>query len=290
MSDSAIVLVADAKYSEHAKSLMVNCRIEGQWGGDIVLIAPEEFAATDFANRGIPIFHVPDVGFLTKFWLFGDALRRWGQVLFLDCDVIVQGSLQRAFDALTATELLPADGKPILADLEDTTAEQSWKVWDKEADDHPAVYTELRREYPWMSLRVWNTAFLLFEPASIPRGTVETLKATQEKYKIANDPAKGGTDQQVIHLILHERMREKPDKLFGWWGHDEPQCRVYSEFRHWRGDEVPIALHYGRWYAPWIPKEPGVDGYRNLRLGSVPCLDIYRRNLARFEELFPREK
>ncbi len=109
--------------------------------------------------------------------------------------------------------------------------------------------------------------------------------AIQDRIEPANRIAEGGTDQQVINLLLWPQTKKIPDKLVCFWGCGELVNDIVSVTRGWVGGEVPVALHYSRWYAPWIVKTPKMDAYGIWRLGKV-CHELYQENLAAFESAF----
>lgn len=281
MSENVIIIVADDNYLPHAKSLMVNCRRQGGWQGDFCIVMPQDADATQIESRGIRIYRVPDKGFMAKFWIFSDFFRKWSNAIYLDCDILIQGALSRLLDALRHRR------KPIIAALEDGPALLGWKHWDKKTEEHKALYEELDKLFPHIHERMMNTAVLLFQPEEIPADTVKTLGDLQGQYAAANPVDEGGTDQQIIHLLLYPLVQEVPDKLFCFWGSDEPQSRVESHFRRWIGNEEPVLLHYCRWYAPWIVKTPDQEAYKILRLDRV-CHELYAENLTAFEQEFPK--
>ena len=207
------------------------------------------------------------------------------------------------------TELLcqperPSDHAPIIADYEEGPAFTAWKQWDPahvlhglRVDDNlqptieeGSLYGEMAKRFPHiLSGRMFNTAMMCWEPASIDADTVDQLRDLQAEFGECNLAENGGTDQQIIDLLLHGRMKPATDKLWCWWGLDAPQNRVESEGRGWKGGEVPVVVHYGRWYSPWRHKKPGMDAYSNDRIGDgVVCYDFYQQNLAAFDGEFPR--
>lgn len=282
-----IVIVADDTFLPHAKSLMVNCRRQGGWQGDFCVIMPSGCDGADLVKRGIPVLHVHDTGFMAKFWIFSDFFKSWSRALYLDCDVLVLSDLAPLLQQLASYEPLEDGTKPIIADLEDTPA---WMIFERAAhgsDLRDRTFMQLVQEYPCVLTKFWNTSILVFDPSSIPENTPAALQAVQEKYRILNNPEEEGTDQQIIHIALYERLRKVKEKLFCFWGLDEPNAQVASEQRGWHGGEVPLAVHYARWHAPWITKTPKMDGYRNGRLKRV-CHEFYAENLAAFDTEFPR--
>lgn len=291
MSYRAIALVSDDRFLPHAKALMVNCRRQGRWSEDFVVLCAPSVPATaqeDLQQRGVNVVKVPAFGFLMKFWLFSERLRYWRQVFYLDCDCLVQDDLHRVFSQLDEAEPLSDGTKPIIADREDVTALQTWQRTADKAGGQAALMEELVREYPHVCDRFWNTAFLLFEPASIPFGTVASLVAFQVRFQATNDRQHGGTDQEIIHAVLYDRFRMVRDKMFCYYGIDTPRHRGPSESRGFKGGEFPVAVHYCRWAAPWLNLSPGAYAYKNQRL-SVVCREFYQRNLDDFEKVFPRQ-
>lgn len=318
MSDRVIVFVADEKFLPHVMSLAVNCRRQGEFAGDFLVIHPDDLLPVvtlqdgstpiDLRERGFATLPVPDRGFLQKFNLFHPFLRRWRQVLYLDADCMVQRPLSLIFDQLDAAEPLADGTKPILADREEMPAFLSWRTWDPDHVAHGlkviqnpdtslspiltegSIYHRIAQRFPHVvSERMWNTSMVAWEPASIADDTVERLRALQAEFGECNQPEKGGTDQQIVDLLLHNQIRLMPDKLICWWGLDEKASRVASDSRGWDGTEIPAVIHLGRWYAQWIVKTPPMDAYFNDRIGGgVICHEFYQRNLADFETVFPK--
>lgn len=288
MSDKVILLVADETFLPHTRHVFVNCKREGGWNGDYALLVPEQTDTSEYEGRGIDIVRAPAEGFLTKFHVFGDYFRRWSTLLYLDCDVIVLSSLTPLVEQLAAYELLEDGSQPIIADMEDGPA---WMVFERAAHGLPSArhktFMALVREYQTVLEQFWNTSVLLFNPYSIPAGTPERLQAIQDKYQLINNQDEEGTDQQIIHVALYDRIRKVKEKLFCFWGLDENNARVASDTRGWRGDEVPIVLHYARWYAPWIEKTEGMEAYANNRMDRV-CYEFYLENVQAFDKEFPK--
>jgi hypothetical protein len=363
MSDQVIVFVADEKFYPHVKSLAVNCRRQGEYTGDFLLIHPDDIdpaIADDFTERGWWRSPVTDRGFLQKFNLFSPDLKKWRQALFLDADCLVQRPLSLIFEQLESAKtddtllyppgsIVMADGtdvstadmarkffaeiangaeinlptevdergnrkwelrrglKPILADREEMPAFLSWRTWDADHESHGlkviqnpdtslspmltegSLYHRIAQQFPHVvSERMWNTSMVAWEPGSIADGTVEQLRALQAEFGECNRPEKGGTDQQILDLLLHNQIRLMPDKLICYWGLDEKASRVASAGRGWNGTEVPAVIHMARWYANWLVKASNADAYFNDRLGVVNH-EFYLQNLADFETVFPKE-
>lgn len=293
MSDKVIVFVADEKYLPHYKALAVNCRNEGQYGGEFLWIVPDNHEpwTDDLVNRGFHVLYTEDRGFLAKFSIFNTALREWDQAMYLDADVIIQLPLQPLFDQLANWPMETPSRRRILAMREDVPVFMGWQIWDKDWQAHTELYERMSERFPFVNAslnsdKMWNTSVMIYEPASIPKDTVDQLRLLQEEFFVCNDPAKGGTDEQIIDLLLHHHFAQVAEKGWCHWGLDNHNARVPSISRGWRGDEVPVILHFTRYYAPWLIKEPDADAYASHRLGR-PYRDIYADNLAAFNEIFP---
>jgi len=284
MSDDVIIMVADQNYLDHAKSLLVNFRRQGEWEGDFCLISPGECDTADIERRGIDVFHVPDTewDFMVKFWAFTPYFQKWKRALCVDIDIMVQRNIQRVFDGLGPR--LPA----ILCNFEDGSILGGLKYWDQQSGDgpdaHPDVYEKMEARFPHINERMFNAAFIFYAPDSMPPETRDELRELNEEFKDANPSS---ADQMLLNLHLYHRMEEVGKDYFHFFGFDYPENRVVSEGRGWRGDEFPSMLHYTRWQAPWIIKDdPAMGGYLNHRLDRV-CHELYAENLAAFEEVFP---
>jgi len=298
MSRTVVVFVTDEAYLPHYKSLAVNCHNQGQYRGDYLWVCSHlpSKEIDDLESRGFHTLEVEEQGFLAKFRIFDEQLNRWEQAFYLDADVLVQQPFQPLFDQLTAwpREKLSARfgckiRKRILSSREEVPVFMGWQIWDEEWKEHTAIYERMAEQFPHVlsADKMWSTALLLWEPQSIPATTVQRLNELQQEYHVCNNPEKGGTDEQIIDLLMHEDMAQVGEKAWCFWGLDEENARVPSIARGWRGGEIPVALHYGRWYAPWIEKTPDMDAYSLPRLDKV-CHEFYAENLAAFGTVFPK--
>ncbi len=280
MKDSVIIFVADNNYIDHVKSIAVNCRTEGKWDGDFAVISPSgSLAANEFKRLGFHVLETNFSGFMQKFDVFNDYFKQWEKALYLDCDIIIQDDLQRLFSILDKGDLWmdTEDGKIIEMFWRDDQKEQNKPIYDWIKENYPHSYTE----------QTFNSAVILFNTESIDGTIPKQLSDLQDKIHPANDPAKLGTDQQPINILLWDKIKRIPDKLSCYWGLAEENCDVISESRGWlTGKEIPVTIHFTRWYAQWNFKTPNADAYRIRYLGR-PCYEIYHDNLKKFNEVFP---
>lgn len=290
MSSDVIVVLASESHLDHAKSLMVNCRRQGNWKGDFCLITAEDWDVSDLESRGIDVRRAPDAQFShqTKFWVFSSYFGKWKRLLYLDCDVLVQGDLNVAFEGLsTKLPAIVCDGGQ---QPEEGTVLKGWEYVDDNYGKglgpaaHPELYDKLRERVTCLDKVTFGSDVMFFCPETIPPHTVTALQAIQKEFAELNP---GRYDQPVIMSLLYDRMVPMTKDYCCWFAFDDPSHRVAS--RGWRGDEQPVILHYFSWFAPWIVKQdldPPMGGYFNHRLGRV-CHELYQENLAAFEEIFP---
>lgn len=284
MSDSVIIIVANDSYRSQVKSLMTNCVRQGAWRGDFCLVSAQDCDPSDMENRGIAVMRAPDDEWTmqTKFHIFSDYFKKWKRVLCLDCDVLIQGDLNDAFDGMA--KKLPA----ILFDgPEDGSILHNWEHFDSlhgaGPDAHPELYKKMQARFPHIDKPILTAGAIFFAPETIPAGTVEALQAVAEEFKVANA---GHTDQPVYNLVLYDKMAPMGKDFCTWFAFDYPENRVPCPARGWRGDEEPVILHYWDMYSPWLEKMPGAGGHFNHRLNRV-CHEIYLENLNLFEDTFP---
>jgi len=273
-----VIFVADSNYVDHVKSLAVNCREHGNYKGDFAVICP---TGSDIKKEFEPYgFHILERGsttFFQKFFVFDEYFKRWDSACYMDCDIIIQDDMQRLFD------LLNNDGKYIYMDTEDgSTMLSFWR--DTKANEHKDVYDWMRTNYPHVDSQTFNSSVIVFKPESIPANAPQTLIWIQNQIEKVNSAVEGGTDQQTINLLLAPQCKRIPSKLSTFWGLAEPQNDVVSETRGWVGGEVPVAIHYTRWYAMWNKKTPDADAYL-IRKFNMPTFEFYHQNLEKFKDL-----
>ncbi len=285
MANKVILLTVNESYLDHAKSLMVNCVRQGAWQEDFCLLCPTKTDVTSIANRGIALRVLEEplssIG-CVKFRMFDPWFRQWEQLLYLDCDTLVQGDLNKAFNELA--KRLPT---VLMDDAHDVTVRQDWVHFDALAGAgeaaHPELYKRLKEKFPFFDEVGYSSDAVFFAPDTIPHCTVAQLDAVQQEFQEANV---GGHDQQVMNLILWDQLDGLGKDFCTWWAFDDPGNRVPSKHWGWRGDEVPVWVHYWGAFAPWLIKTPDAGAYNNERLGRV-CHELYAENLSLFEKTFP---
>lgn len=278
MKDSVIIFVADNNYIDHVKALAVNCREQGGWEGDFAVISPtDSWAANEFKGFGWEVLETNLVGFMQKFEIFNRFFKQWKTALYLDCDIIIQDKIER----LTA---LLGKGDMWMDTEDGAILGMFWRDEQKEANRDIYEYMET---FSHLNNQAFNSGCILFKPEILQPTWVSELTQIQDRIHRANDPAKLGTDQQPINLLLWPYIKKIPNKLVCFWGLAEPVNDVASDWRGWVGGEVPVVVHYTRWYAPWLVKTPNADAYLSRKL-NVPCRELYDINLSKFTSIFPK--
>ncbi len=286
MTDSVIVVVANKLYLPHAKSLMAGCIRQGDWKGDFCLVCPSECNPFTANEKGIHIFRPPgsDWSHQVKFHLFSPYFQRWRHVLYLDCDVLIQGNLNGLVQALSKK---PPGIYFDSCHRRDVTLRQDWEHFDdmygSGADSHPELYDQLRAEFPHFDKPGFSSDVMFISPEAVASDTVEKLQDIADRYLKANPKR---MDQQVANLLLFNQLKPLTKDYCTWFAFDDPGNRVLCPERGWRGDEEPVILHYWDMYAPWRVKTPDAGAYLNHRLNRV-CHELYAENLAAFDSVFP---
>ncbi len=103
---NVLVVLANESYLEHAKHLFVSARSVGGWAGDLCLMKFGDKTQSDdwFIQNNIFIYYIEkgmwgDVPektelLLSKFHIVNPYMKKWDKLLFLDCDIVINGSLQ----------------------------------------------------------------------------------------------------------------------------------------------------------------------------------------------------
>jgi len=268
MLTHALVLVADEPYLPHAKSLLVNCRRQGQWDGECCLILPPSIDATDFTARGIHVLHNAEPKHYRKFAIMDKFFSKWELMLYLDCDTMVQAPL--------APLLYELEWGTLLADREPFNIRHAFTHWASEEQlkrpESIALLDELWDQSD-PEAHQFNTGILLWHPGCMPERGQERLLALRDKLAPVNTHCISGTDQPIFNLVYQGRFRQVRSTLFGYWRNVWDQS---------------IVVHTVSFYAPWIKPPTNHQAYMNEKLGR-PYHEVYQENLRLFDETFPRK-
>lgn len=275
---SVIVIAADQNYLQHAHSLMVNCRKQGEWKGDFCLILPSTCDPTYYESRGIFVLADDAPTYYKKFAIFDEYFiqqvntryeyfdDRWDMAIYLDVDVLVQRPLE---SLLHEHEL-----GTILAVREPFDMMHGFTFW---AEPEHLKKPEVLDGFRWLwknydpTQKQFNTGIMVYQLRTLPKGIRQELESMRERIATLNTHVVNGTDQPVFNLVCRDLFKAVRSRLFCYWYEEGPDT---------------VAIHYNSGYAPWREKEETQNAYFNSVLNR-PCHSIYQENLADFENVFP---
>lgn len=281
-----LVVVTSDSYLDHAKSLLVGCKRTGNWQGRFCLLHTRDTDTSNVDNRGIMLAEAPfdEWNNMAKFYLFHPMLAvGTDQLLYIDCDCLIQGDLNTMCDYLE-----PCLPSIMMDGPQESTIMDDWVHFHKleggNPDDQQTLYEQLEACFPHVHKPIYVSSTMFFNPSTIDPDTTHELIRIQHAFSAINP---GCYDQQVMNLLLYDKMQPMGKDCVTWWAFDMPENRVASETRGWRGDENPAIVHYWSMFSPWQEKTPNAGAYFNERLGR-PCRDVYLENLSLFDETFPK--
>ena len=245
MKKEVVVLVADKNYKEHAKSLFVNIKKDGQWDGDYCLLTNMDFDEyNEFLEKGIHVKQI-DMGnpFYVKFSVFDSYFKKWEKVMYLDCDILVNSPL---------STIKNLDSVDMYCDGERNTIRDLFSMWYcgglSEQVNGKHFNTNMDQEsiedldkHFNVEKFCFNSAFMYFNTKLIGESTVDELEKLRERFKKINYHVglTEGTDQPILNLLFLDRWVQIPNKYVSYFGDQ---------------DSNTIVSHYCHWSAPWNNK------------------------------------
>lgn len=242
MKNEVVVLVADKNYKEHAKSLFVNIKKEGQWDGDYCLLTNMvEDEYREFVDKGIYVKQINMSNpFYVKFSVFDSFFKQWKKVMYLDCDILINESLSK---------IKNLDEVDMYCDGEKNTVRDLFSMWycgglsDQINGKHfntnmdPESLGDLDENFD-VQKYCFNSAFMYFNTKLIDESTVDELEKLRERFKKINYHVglTEGTDQPILNLLFLDRWVQIPNKYVSYFGDQ---------------DSNTIVSHYCHWSAPW---------------------------------------
>ena len=262
-----LVTLADINYIDQAKQVFSSVYFNAGWNGDYLLLAHEipEIELEWFRNKGIlikeykPMFDykigVKSVTVLTKLSLFTPEFKKWDNIVFLDGDVIVRGSI----DELTKVKGIAA--VRIFNTYRTLLGGQLYNY-----DENMKLYQELDREYD-LNKPALNSGVLAFSTDVIKdEMLLEFRRIIQRFGEIILLP-----DECVLNLYFYDKWQELP-AVYNF-------CPGYEMFyRDCKPDELKgIILHtYSALRArrkAWDPRSPLYREW-NINLKKAELIDL----------------
>jgi len=262
MDKKVVVLVSDKNYKEHAKSLFVNIKLNGNWDGEYCLITNmEKDDYKEFEDKGIYIKKIETLNpYYVKFSVFDTFFKKWDKIMYLDCDISINSSLSHI------TNLENVD---MYCDGEKITIRDMFTMWydgglaEKingihfNSNMNQESLNDLDSNFDVQNY-CFNSAFMYFNSSLITDTTVNELENLRERFKKINFHVgmSEGTDQPILNLFFLKKWTQIPNKYVSFVGDQ---------------DSNTIITHYCRWSAPWRNQD-----YR--------IRESYANNLNKFEK------
>ena len=260
MKKEVVVLVADKNYKEHAKSLFVNIKKEGQWDGDYCLLTNmiiDDYQ--EFIDKGIYVKQIDMSNpFYVKFSVFDSYFKQWEKVMYLDCDILINGPLS-TIKNLDNTDMYCDGEKITIRDLftmwycGGLAKQINGKHFNTNMDQESL--NDLDTNFNVENL-CFNSAFMYFNTKLINETTVNELEILRDRYKKINFHVglTEGTDQPILNLLFINNWTQIPNKYVSYFGDQ---------------DSNTIVSHYCHWSAPWNGSVPSahnryVDNLNNF--------------------------
>jgi len=202
-----LVTLADGNYIHQAKQLFSSVYRKAGWKGDYMLMAchiPENDLKW-FREKGIrvrecepiltqserPIGHAP-LTTLSKFYLFTPEFRKWENIVFLDGDIIVKGSL----DSLTEIKGFAAAG---ILNIFRTLLEGQFL---KRTKKNGNLYDELKNRFD-LRRPAFNAGMMAFNSDIIAEDDFQNLKSILFHFRdIINI-----SEETVLNLYFYGRWQ-----------------------------------------------------------------------------------
>lgn len=192
------VLISDENYLSHAKSLFYNVKTEGNWDGDLCLIANnlENYDLNDFEKFGVDIIHRScNNKFKINLYVFDTYFKQWDYVVYMDCDFMVFKDINNFLKKYD----LNFNG--LLVDIEPFKIEDYFcQGWNQ--NDRLVEIENLSKKYE-VSKFGFNAGYISFNTSIIKENTLDDLfKLDKEVENINNHLIPTGTDQALFNLYF----------------------------------------------------------------------------------------
>lgn len=246
MKNKVVVLVADKNYKEHAKSLFVNVKNDGQWDGDYCLVTNMEHNDyIEFEEKGIYVKRIHNMNpYFVKFSVFDPYFKQWEKIMYLDCDILINSKLSKITDL---------DHADMYCDGERISVRDMFTMWHQNGIADLVNGKHFNKNLDQESLNdldnnfnvqknCFNSAFMYFDSKLITKTTVSELDFLRERFKKINFHVglSEGTDQPILNLLFLENWTQIPNKYVSYFGDQ---------------DSNTIISHYCRWSAPWVNQD-----------------------------------
>lgn len=263
MHDSVLVALADRAYLDQAKQLFAAAHYKAGWKGDYLLLA-HDMSREDlgwFETKGIltlechplvgPNWSKGDRVTASKCYLFSRQMKQWRNVVYLDVDVLLRGSLE----GLTSVQGFNA----------------CHSMWQSVRDNFlpfekldPLIVDRIQREVD-LTRDAFNSGVMAFE-TSIVEG--DTMDGVLQRFIEYAPLSLFGGDQLPLNIYFN-----------GWNRLPAVYNRIVQEDRDTRDAAMheALAVHVVRFgQGPWNPGSVFFEEWRkNLQMAEA--MELHRR-------------
>lgn len=261
-----LVLVSDEAYIPHTKSVLVNAKRQGQWDGDYCVVLPSSYDHGYFNRRGILTLANDQPRHYRKYALFSDYFKKFGVVMYLDADVVIQEALFPVLDEV--------EWGTVLCDREPFDLMHAFTYWASpeslKTDEALDIFRWLWKRYDPTYFQ-FTTAMMAWHPRTLPPLLEFEMRTMHERIAPINTHVTVGTEQIVANLVLYGHFRQVRNRMMCYWEVEGPETKI---------------MHTCSGLAPWIKKTPGAGAWYVPKLNR-PMHDLYLDNLNAFETEFP---
>jgi lipopolysaccharide biosynthesis glycosyltransferase len=211
MKRDLLVTLADGNYVDQAKQLFSSVYWNAGWKGDYMLLAYDlpESKLKWFRDKGIlarkceailKVSHVISEYHLnllfSKFYLFTPEFKRWKNLLFLDGDIIVRGSLDALTEVKGFAAVAVCNGSGLYLK----------KNFRKSDGTNKGLFEELKNRYD-LNRPAFNAGVLAFNTDIITKDDLRKIKDTFLYFK---DVIKFQAEEKVLNLYFYDKWQELP--------------------------------------------------------------------------------
>jgi lipopolysaccharide biosynthesis glycosyltransferase len=249
-ASEVLVTLSDNNYVDQAKQLFVSARRDAGWEGDLLLVA-QGVADDDrrwFEDRGIIFYEARPLAdrleswfpttILSKLYLFTPEFKAWDQVVYLDGDIILEGSLD---------PLVGRQGFCAVADVGRRTLEgqlHSRGYLKRNASELIPSRESLLQKYDGGAV-AFNVGMMSFTTDAIDEEFFDELLDLFRRY--------GGVspfvEQLILNLAFYEKWNELPVVFNNF------HCFQFPLFR-FRPRPAPGLVNHFIFGKPWAAKLP----------------------------------
>lgn len=240
MNKNLLVTLADKNYIEQAKQLFSSAHFKAQWSGDYMLLAYnlKDDDLLWFKKNNIKILKCKKIPnkikgkngnvTLCKLYIFTNYFKKWNNVVYLDSDIIIKQSIDKAINLADFSAVPDSFLKNRVIDQ---------LIHPKEINKD--ILNKLKNNFN-INNYSFNSGFFIINTDIIKNNTFSKLKKILYEYQEIFKPWNG--DQSVLNLYFNENWNKLPTK----YNVD------YRDFKHLHKNLLqPVILHFNVDEKPW---------------------------------------